>query len=63
MSDYTIENHGTIFLVRPQSDAARQHLLDHTPEEAQWFGDALVVEHRYAFDLATQLQTDGWEVR
>ena len=61
--DYRIENHGTIFLVRPQNDRARQHLQESISADAQWFGDALAVEHRYARDLAAGLIEEGFTVR
>lgn len=62
MADFTIENHGSIFLVRPQNEPAREHLAENVQEDAQWFGDALVVEHRYARDLAAALEDNGYTV-
>jgi hypothetical protein len=43
----TIEDHGSVWLVRPESEAAREWLETHVDEEAQWFGGALAVEPRY----------------
>lgn len=57
--DLTVENHGTIFLFRPESDAGRDWLAENTDPDAPWFGDALAVEHRYAHDLATAASNDG----
>lgn len=62
MSDFTIRNEGTIFLVTPSSQEALQHLIDNTGEEAQFFGKSLVVEHRYIGDLVTGLRDNGWSV-
>lgn len=45
----TVENHGSLYLVRPATDAAREWLEEHT--DGQWFGGALVVEPRYVVDL------------
>jgi hypothetical protein len=39
MADYSIENHGTIFLFRANNEAARTHLEEHT--DGTWFGGAL----------------------
>lgn len=61
--DYIIENHGSIFLFRPQHAAAEQNLRDNVADDAGWLGHALAVEHRYAFDLAQQLRAEGWECR
>lgn len=62
MPDFRFENHGTLWLVRPQNAPAREHLEENVSEEAQWFGGALVVEPRYAEDLAFALVNTGWEV-
>lgn len=60
--DYRVENHGTIYLFRPLNEAAGNHLRENVQEDAQWFGDALVVEHRYASDLAVALTDNGFVV-
>ena len=61
--DIYMENHGSIWLFRPVSEAAREHLDDVIDEMAQWFGDALVVEPRYVSDLATSLEDDGLDLK
>jgi hypothetical protein len=62
MPDFILENHGSIWLVHPQSDAAREHLAENVSDEAQWFGKALVVEPRYVEGLVNGLRDNGWEV-
>jgi hypothetical protein len=62
-ADIQVENHGTILLFRPQTDAAREWLTAHVDSEAQWFGGALVVEPRYAADLAQGLEDEGFTTR
>ena len=42
--------------------AARQWVTDHVQDDAQFFGDALVVEWRYAKDLARGIVNDGLTV-
>lgn len=61
--DYTIQNCGSIYLVQPENDAARMNLTERVQADAQWFGDQLVVEHRYAMPLALDLNREGWLVR
>ena len=61
MTDYTVENHGSLYLFRPMNVAANVHLHANVGE-AQWFGNALAVESRYARDLAAQLVDDGFTV-
>lgn len=58
----SVENHGTIALVRPLDSTAREWLEEHTLEEAQWFGGALVVEPRYLENLIDGFTADGGEV-
>ena len=62
MTDYTVTNHGSVWLLRPTHAAAAAHLREHVGEEAQWFAGALAVEPRYVVDLAAQLQDDGFTV-
>ncbi len=63
-ADLIVEAHGTLVLVYPLSDEGRAWLAEHCPmgEEHDYLGDALVVEHRYAADLAGGAATDGLRV-
>ncbi|QDV35592.1 hypothetical protein [Tautonia plasticadhaerens] len=56
-----VEPHGSLVLVLPVSDLGRVWLAKHYPEgdEHAYLGDALVVEHRYAADLAGGVTADG----
>lgn len=60
--DYRIVNHHSIFLVYPQNDDALNNLLDNTDDEAQFMGNALVVEHGYIRELVEILNNEGWRV-
>ena len=60
MNDFTVENHGSIFLVRPLTDEVKGWLNEHVAEDAQWFGGALAVEHRYVSDLVQGLLNEGF---
>ena len=62
MADYKVEGSGTVYLLRPLNISAAENLKEHTNEEAQFFGNALAVEHRYIDDLVAQLREEGWEV-
>ncbi len=62
MADVQIENHGSVFLVRPLTNAATAWLDENIDCEAQYFGGALVVEHRYIADIAEGMRADGLEV-
>ena len=60
--DVKVENHGTIFLFWPCSEQGETWIAENVQEDAQWFGNALVVEHRYARDLASGMLSDGLTV-
>jgi aromatic ring-cleaving dioxygenase len=57
---FSVEDHGSIVLIRPLTDDVRDWLADHTDDEAQWFGRALVVEPRYVVDIVTALVEEGY---
>lgn len=59
--DYTISDHGSIWLVHPNTDAAREHLETHVDaDESTWWSDSLVVEHRYIQPLVEALESHGF---
>lgn len=55
---FTVENHGSILLVRPLTADVRGWLEEHT--EGTWFGGALAVEPRYVEDLVDGLVAEGF---
>jgi len=57
-----ISPEGTIFLFHLATRRAERWVDEHVEPDAQWFGDAIVVEHRYAGNLAFALQLDGLSV-
>ena len=60
MTDFTVENHGSLLLIWPNTVEASKWLADHVEEEAQWFGPALSVEPRYLQSLVEGLREDGF---
>lgn len=60
--DLSIENHGTIMLLTPCSDAGREWVDSHLPEDALTWGTSVVVEPRFIFDIAEGAIRDGLEV-
>lgn len=60
--DVNVENHGSIVLVRPLTAQACQWCDDHIPDDAQWFGKAVVVEPRYVAAIVQGMQNDGLTV-
>ena len=59
-ADFSIRDEGSIVLFEPLNDDARDHLTENVQEDAQWWGGALVVEHRYARDLVNGLASAGF---
>src|SRR5438094_7061106 len=46
--DVLVRNEGTVFLFCPLTSRGKQWIEEHVQPDAQWFGSALVVEHRFA---------------
>ncbi len=61
--DFTLQNEGTIYLLTPLTDSAKEWVSDHLPEDAQWFGNGVVVEHRYIACIVQGIQDDGLAVQ
>jgi hypothetical protein len=60
--DVLVRNEGTVFLFCPLTPHAREWIDEYVQSDAQWFGNALVVEHRYAWGLAEGMNflQPGW---
>jgi hypothetical protein len=57
--DFTVENHGSIFLLQGHTVSAAAWINEHLPEDRQTFGGAVVVEHRYIADIVRGIQDVG----
>lgn len=60
--DVTVEDHGSLAIFQPLTPAAREWIDENVQEDAQWWCDGLVVEPRYADDLADGMMDAGLEV-
>jgi hypothetical protein len=58
--DLLVRNEGTLFLFCPLTAGAKSWIDAHLQPDAQWFGNALVVEHRFAWDWLWASKTRGW---
>jgi hypothetical protein len=61
-SDFRCENHGTIFLLFPVSQSGQSWIKENLSSDAQWFGNAVVIEHRYVWAILEGIQNDGLAV-
>lgn len=61
---FSVEDHGTLMLVRPLTLDCQAWLQANTSDEgedmAQWFGGALVVEPRFVVALIEGLISEGF---
>lgn len=58
-SDYRVENHGSLCLVHPISQDAKNWIDEHVDPDAQWFGGGLAVEPRYLSALVDGMRDAG----
>lgn len=61
--DITIENHGTLYLLRPHTEPAHSWITENIDPSATFYGGALVVEPRYVEDIAIGMSADGLIIR
>jgi hypothetical protein len=61
--DIIVENHGTLFLFKGASQEGQVWLETNLDPECQKWGEAFVVEHRYAKDIAVGAVADGLTVQ
>jgi hypothetical protein len=60
-SDFIVENHGSIFLLRPVSHAASQWIDDHIGKDNAYqpHYPTVVIEHRYITNIIEGIVADG----
>lgn len=57
--DIEISDEGSLALFHLQTDTARSWVEEHVAADARYWGSALVVEPRFAADLAEGMSQDG----
>jgi hypothetical protein len=62
-ADFSVENHGSLFLLRPHTPRAKAWMKHEVHAEPyQFFGDALAIEHRYISEIVRKLIDEGFIV-
>jgi hypothetical protein len=61
MPDFIVQDHGSVVLVHPQNQAAKDWIKENV-DDPQYFGEALVVEPRYLDNLTLGIVRDGLEL-
>ncbi len=57
--DFNVSGGGSLYLIHPLSEAARDWLRDNVEDGAQYLGRALAVEHRYIAALVDGMLSAG----
>ncbi len=60
--DFEVENHQSIFLLRPLTPAAASWIEEFLPQDCTYFGSSVVVEHRFIANIVHGIQNDGLSV-
>jgi hypothetical protein len=60
-ADYLVTGGGTVYLFHPHTKKATEWLAEYCPKDSdhQYFGNALVIEHRYVADILKLAIRDG----
>lgn len=62
MTDFTIRDEGSIFLVLPVTEEAQTWVNENIPDDGMTYGGAVVVEHRYIEPIVCGIIADGLTV-
>lgn len=58
--DVVVSGDGTLFAIRPLTDAARRWIDENVSAEGwMWLGNTLYVEHRYIADIVAGMEDAG----
>ncbi len=60
MADFLFYDHGSVWLMFPQNDGAREYAVDVLAEDSPMHGAGYAIEPRYVADIVTALQDDGF---
>lgn len=60
--DFRFANHGSVTLLQPMTKEAEAWIEYNLPENATFFGQAVVIEPRYAGPILDAIKNDGMEV-
>ena len=61
--DFELQNHGSIFLLIPQSTSARLWIHEYISREGfQPYWPTVVIDHRYIADIVRGIENDGLAV-
>jgi len=62
-TDFHVINGGSVFLLHPITREAQDWADKNIQPDAQRYGSAIVIEHRYIVDIIDGIKADGLEVK
>lgn len=60
--DFTVDGHGTVFLLTPHTERAKSWVLASLSEDRTELGNSIAVEHRYIVDIVEALRNEGFNI-
>jgi hypothetical protein len=60
--DFQVVNHGTLYLLIPNTPRAKQWVRDNLPQDQMKYDDASVIEHRYIGDIIDGIEADDLDI-
>lgn len=61
--DFTVEGHGSVYLLTSRTQAAREWVSEHIPSDALTFAGRVAVEPRFIAPIVDGIIGDGLSVR
>ena len=61
-TDFTLIDHGSIAILKPESDDAKNWVDDYIDENAQWFANGIVIEHHYVHAIVEGIFETGMTI-
>lgn len=58
--DFTLYDHGSISVLVPRTDDAKDWVAEFLPDDAQWIAGGVVIEARYVADIVDGITADGY---
>lgn len=62
MVDLMFSDHGTLAIMVAITPAGLEWIEKHIPEDAQTWGNGIVIEHRYVADIMRGALADGLDI-
>jgi hypothetical protein len=61
-TDFTLEDEGSLSLLKPETTAAQDWVNEHISPDHQVWGDAIVIEPGYVWDVINGILDDGFTI-